>query len=175
MADGARAADSAILLAMAIAVAPLIVADSLRAGLALGALAGLGVAPMISCQFSLVGALAPAGTATEAFTWHRAATVAGMAGGSALGIADRRPRRRRSVRVGCAGVALAALLALRGRRRIETAAPPSSWAGEPTAPLATPIAGPAPVAEPATLAAQAVTLAAQAVALAAQAVALTAE
>jgi len=75
----------ALLLGMAIAVAPLIAAHSLAAGFALSALAGLGVAPMLSAQFSLVGALAASDTTTEAFAWHRAATIASMSGGSALG------------------------------------------------------------------------------------------
>src|SRR5258705_5088699 len=74
-----------MLLEWEISVAPLIAVHSLPAALLFSAIAGLGVAPMLSCQFSLVGALAPLGTTTEAFTWHRAATVGGIAGGSAVG------------------------------------------------------------------------------------------
>jgi MFS family permease len=66
-------------------VAPLMLAHSLTATLLFSAIAGLGVAPMLSLQFSLVGALAPPGATTEAFTWHRGATVAGIAAGSAAG------------------------------------------------------------------------------------------
>ena len=114
---------SAILIAMAIAVAPLIVVHALAPVFALSVLAGLCLAPMISCQFSLVGALAPEGTVTEAFTWHRAATVAGMAGGSALGgslIDAHGPGG--AFALGCVGVAAAAALAVAGRRRITPAA-----------------------------------------------------
>ena len=110
---------SAILAAMAIAVAPLIAVHALAPVFALSVLAGLCLAPMISCQFSLVGALAPEGTVTEAFTWHRAATVAGMAGGSALGgsLVDVRGPGG-AFALGCVGVAAAAALAVLGRRRI---------------------------------------------------------
>ncbi len=114
---------SAILMAMGIAVAPLIAVHTLAPVFALSVLAGLCLAPMISCQFSLVGALALEGTVTEAFTWHRAATVAGMAGGSALGgslIDTHGPGG--AFALGCVGVATAAALAMVGRRRITPAA-----------------------------------------------------
>jgi MFS family permease len=108
-----------LLLAMAIAVMPLIAVHSLPAVYPLSALAGLGVAPMLSCQFSLVGALAPAGTATEAFTWHRAATIAGMAAGSALGGSLIDVHGTGAVfALGCTSVALAGALAMLGRRSI---------------------------------------------------------
>ncbi|MGH2854560.1 MAG: MFS transporter, partial [Solirubrobacteraceae bacterium] len=111
-----------LLMVMALAVAPLIAVHSLAAVFGLSVLAGLALAPMISCQFSLVGALAPAGTVTEAFTWHRAATVAGMAGGSALGgsLIDARGAGA-AFALGCASVVLAGVLAVLGRRRIEPA------------------------------------------------------
>jgi MFS family permease len=143
---------SAILMAMAIAVAPLIVVHALAPVFALSVLAGLCLAPMISCQFSLVGALAPEGTVTEAFTWHRAATVAGMAGGSALGgsLIDAHGAGA-AFALGCVGVAGAAALAMVGRRRIE----PQKRA---------PTEGPVPF----TLAAEAVALAAEALSLAAE-------
>jgi len=110
----------ALLLAMAAGVAPLIAAHALAAAYPLSVLAGLGVAPMLSCQFSLVGALAPAGAATEAFTWHRGATIAGMAAGSTLGgsLVDARGAGG-AFALGCAGVALAGALALLWRGRID--------------------------------------------------------
>jgi predicted MFS family arabinose efflux permease len=113
-----------ILLGVEISVAPLIAVHSLPAGLLFSAIAGLGVAPMLSCQFSLVGALAPMGTTTEAFTWHRAATVGGIAGGSALGgaLVDAAGVSA-AFALGCTGAALAAVLAVLGRRRIEPALP----------------------------------------------------
>jgi MFS family permease len=186
---------AALMGAMALAVAPLIAVPSLTAAFALSVLAGLALAPMISCQFSLVGALTPAGTVTEAFTWHRAATVAGMAGGSAVGgslIDARGPGA--AFALGCVSVAAAATLAMLGRRRIEPAKAPIRTVpapGAPAEPLAPTPAAPhgvspgvrMPVAltpsasEPApyTIAAAAVALAAEAVALAAEAPAPPAE
>ena len=113
----------ALLLAMAAAVAPLIAAHTLAVAYPLAALGGLGVAPMLSCQFSLVGALAPAGTATEAFTWHRGATIAGMAAGSTLGgsLIDAHGAGG-AFALGCASVALACLLATLWRGRIDPVA-----------------------------------------------------
>jgi MFS family permease len=115
---------TAILLGVEILVAPLIVVNSLPAGLIFSAIAGLGVAPMLSCQFSLVGALAPMGTTTEAFTWHRAATVGGIAGGSALGgaLVDAAGVSA-AFALGCTGAALAAVLTVLGRQRIEPTLP----------------------------------------------------
>jgi MFS family permease len=171
-----------LLVAMALAVAPLIVVHSLGPVFGLSVLAGLALAPMISCQFSLVGALAPEGTVTEAFTWHRAATVAGMAGGSALGgsLIDARGVGA-AFALGCVSVGAAAVLAVLGRRRIE---PKESLTPAAERPVPFAIA-----AEAVALAAEAValaplisaaeqpvpfTLAAEAVALAAEAVAQTA-
>lgn len=103
----------ALLLSMAVAVVPLTAVRSLPAGYPLAAIAGLALAPMLSCQFSLVGALAPAGTSTEAFTWHRAATIAGMAAGSALGGSLIQARGAGAAfALGVSGVALACVLAL---------------------------------------------------------------
>jgi MFS family permease len=158
---------AAILLAMTVAVAPLIAAPALTAAFVLAWVAGLGIAPMMSCQFSLVGALAPTGTTTEAFTWHRAATIAGMAGGSALGgsLIDAHGAGG-AFALGCAGVALACVLAALRRRRIEPGARPATVVERPApvAPAEATSARIAPAAEPVTLAATAVTLAADAVA-----------
>ena len=109
-----------IMLGVELAMAPLLLVHSLPAALLFGAIAGLGVAPMLSCQFSLVGTLAPAGTTTEAFTWHRAATVGGIAAGSALGgaLVDAAGVSA-AFALGCTGAALAAVVAVVGRGRIE--------------------------------------------------------
>ncbi len=181
---------------MAVAVAPLVAVHSLAAAFGLSVLAGLALAPMISCQFSLVGALAPEGTVTEAFTWHRAATIAGMAGGSALGgsLIDARGASAAFV-LGCVSVAAAAGLTVLGRRRIEPGAAlavaalaPAPLGPSGELPVEQPVAltpaseGAAPVAvemlralTPATEGPVPFTLAAEAVALAAEAVALAAE
>jgi MFS family permease len=114
------------LVLMAVAVTPLIAVHSPVGAFVLSTLAGLGVAPMLSSQLSLVGALAAAGTTTEAFTWHRAATIAGMAAGSALGgsLIDAGGAAG-PFALGCASVALAFLLATLWRRRIDPTANPS--------------------------------------------------
>jgi len=111
---------TALLLAMAAGVAPLIATHALAAAYPLSMLAGLGIAPMLSCQFSLVGALAPPGAATEAFTWHRGATIAGMAAGSTLGgsLIDAHGASS-AFALGCASVALACALAALWRQRID--------------------------------------------------------
>jgi hypothetical protein len=111
-----------VLLAVEFSLTPLILVHSLVAALLFSAIAGLGVAPMLSCQFSLVGALAPAGTTTEAFTWHRGATVAGIAAGSALGgTLVQAIGVNASFALACTGAALAGMLAAFGRGRMEPA------------------------------------------------------
>jgi MFS family permease len=113
---------AALLMAMAVAVSPLVAVHALAGAYPLALLAGLGVAPLLSCQFSLVGALAPSGAQTEAFTWQRGATIAGMSLGSTLGgslIDVHGPAG--AFALGCAGVALAGALAILWRGRIEPA------------------------------------------------------
>lgn len=48
-------------------------------------LAGAPIAPLIASRNLVVGALAPAGTGAESFTWLMTALVAGLAGGTAVG------------------------------------------------------------------------------------------
>lgn len=75
----------AVLLAIgAVAILPLILADSLAAGIALAFLAGIPGAASLSCLYLLVGREAPAGTMAEAFTWSLAALITGVAAGSAV-------------------------------------------------------------------------------------------
>jgi MFS family permease len=109
-----------ILLAVELLVAPLLLVKSLPAALFLSAVAGLGIAPMLSCQFSLVGALAPRGATTEAFSWHRGTTVAGIALGSAFGgwLIDGIGAWGAFALSGTSA-ALACLVAVLGSRRIE--------------------------------------------------------
>lgn len=115
-----------MLAGMAIVVAPLIAVHSLGAAFALSVLAGLGIAPMLSSQFSLVGALATPGTSTEAFAWHRAATIAGMAAGSALGGSLIGARGAQGAfALGCLCVVLAWALATLWRWRLDPDAAPA--------------------------------------------------
>jgi hypothetical protein len=51
---------------------------------ALALLAGLPIAPLIASRNQLVDRLAPAGTATEAFTWPLTALVGGVSLGAAV-------------------------------------------------------------------------------------------
>ena len=137
----------ALLLAMAVAVAPLSAVHSLALAYLLSALAGLGLAPMLSAQFSLVGALASADAVTEAFTWHRAATIAGMAVGSVLGgsLIDVRGASA-AFALGCTGVALAWLLAELWHARIEPREAPDVMAPAASSPAASSPATSSPVA-----------------------------
>lgn len=65
--------------------APLLAASSMSTMLPLAVLAGLAIAPAIAAANQLVGAVAPRGTVTEAYTWGITALVAGVAGGNAAG------------------------------------------------------------------------------------------
>jgi MFS family permease len=67
-----------------LAVAPLAFATSPAVMIVLALLAGLPIAPLLSSRNLLVERLAPAGTATEAFTWPLTAMVAGIAMGAAV-------------------------------------------------------------------------------------------
>jgi MFS family permease len=81
----------ALLVGVALAALPLVASDSLATAAPLAFTCGLAWAPLMSCQYSLVGATAPAAAVTEAFTWNTAAFVGGIATGSALaGLASER-------------------------------------------------------------------------------------
>jgi MFS family permease len=103
-----------LLLALAAGVVPLAAVDSVGPALPLAFLAGLGLAPVITVQLALVGSLAPVGTEAEAFTWHRTATIAGMAAGSAVaGALAQTHGAGAAFALGCTGVTLACLLSTR--------------------------------------------------------------
>ncbi len=68
-----------------LACLPLAAAGSPFAMAAFALLAGLPVAPLIASRNELLAVLAPAGTATEAFTWLTTALVAGLSLGAAVG------------------------------------------------------------------------------------------
>jgi hypothetical protein len=110
-----------ILIALiAASTAPLIAAHGLAAAIPLSALAGIGFAPVLSCQYLLVAKLMRRDVAAEAFMWMTASLVAGIAAGSALGgpmvqhigVAS-------AFVVACGANAVAAVIALAGRSRME--------------------------------------------------------
>jgi hypothetical protein len=74
----------AIVVLLPVCVAPLVLASSpVTMGL-LVILAGIPIAPLVASRNQLVERLAPAGTATEAFTWPLTALVAGVSVGAAV-------------------------------------------------------------------------------------------
>jgi predicted MFS family arabinose efflux permease len=109
-----------IMLALAAAIAPLVVASTLAVAFPLSLLAGLLLAPMITVQLSLVGSLAPRGTSTEAFTWHRGAFIGGTAAGSALaGAAVQARGVAYAFALACAAMVAAAVLASAWRAELD--------------------------------------------------------
>lgn len=74
-----------LLLLAGLVTLPMLLVSTPATALLLGAVAGLGIAPVLATQNALVGELAPAGAQTEAFGWATSALVGGIAAGSALG------------------------------------------------------------------------------------------
>jgi MFS family permease len=68
-----------------VAIAPLVLASSPLTMGVLVLLAGLPIAPLIASRNQLIDRVAPAGTATEAFTWPLTALVGGVSFGAAAG------------------------------------------------------------------------------------------
>jgi len=66
-------------------LAPLAAADSIPAMVGLMALAGLAIAPVAACIYTLTADVALPGTSTEAFTWLSTSFLGGTAAGAALG------------------------------------------------------------------------------------------
>jgi MFS family permease len=105
-----------LLVLAAVLAAPLLLAGSLAQAIPLTMLAGAACAPVLSCQYSMVAALAPPGTAAEAFNWHTAALVAGIAAGTTAGGALVQGIGVQAAFVlACGAVALGAVLALAWR------------------------------------------------------------
>ena len=69
---------------LAICTAPIVFAWSIPAMGVLVMLAGLSIAPLGTTQYALVERLAPAGTATEAYSWHMVATSVGFSLGTTV-------------------------------------------------------------------------------------------
>ena len=71
-------------LLFAAGLAPTVLAGTIPVMAVLVAVAGLTLAPLTTCCYGLIDRVAPAGTATEAYTWVITATVTGTALGAAL-------------------------------------------------------------------------------------------
>ena len=71
--------------AFAVGLAPLVLADDLVTLSGLIALSGLALAPVTAVGYELIDRAAPAGTATETFSWIITANVGGAAIGAAIG------------------------------------------------------------------------------------------
>ena len=69
---------------LALCTAPIVFAWSIPAMGVLVMLAGLSIAPLGTTQYALVERLAPAGTATEAYSWHMVATSVGFSLGTTV-------------------------------------------------------------------------------------------
>ncbi len=105
-----------LMLLVAFCTAPLVAASSLGAAAALSALAGLGYAPMLSCEYGIVATVAETGREAESFAWTTASLVAGLAAGNAVaGVLAQDTGVGACFAIGCAATALAALVALAGR------------------------------------------------------------
>jgi MFS family permease len=74
-----------ICLLLAAGLVPLLFVSSIGEAIPLLIVSGFALAPAGTVLYTLVDELAPAGTATEAFTWMVTAISSGVAGGSALG------------------------------------------------------------------------------------------
>jgi MFS family permease len=74
-----------ICLLLAVGLVPLLFTTSIAEAVPLMVVSGFALAPAGTVLYGLVDELAPAGTATEAFTWMVTAISAGVAAGSALG------------------------------------------------------------------------------------------
>lgn len=111
-----------LMLVVAVTTAPLIVAGSLAAAIPLSLLAGVGFAPLMACQYSLVGVLADRRRATEAFAWMSTSLVGGIAAGNAIGGAlAQGGGTGGAFALGCLAQLVAALIALAGRHQLATA------------------------------------------------------
>lgn len=90
---------------------------------ALTLLAGAGLAPLFAAESQIISEIAPAGTATEAFTWIGSAIFAGFAAGTSLaGLAVDATGWRGGIFLAAAAVAVAAAVAFATRRHLSPVA-----------------------------------------------------
>jgi MFS family permease len=103
----------------------LLVPDSMLAmGLLMG-VAGLALAPSAAAGFLLIDQIAPAGTATEAYTWVVTANVSGSAIGAALsGVIVENGDIRTALVLAVAGPAVGTAIAVTRRRKLAQPAEP---------------------------------------------------
>ena len=105
-----------ICLLLAAGLVPLLFVSSIGEAIPLMIVSGFALAPAGTVLYGLIDDLAPAGTATEAFTWMVTAISSGVAGGSALGgtlVSGGHPHRGLVATV--AGAAAAAAIAYLAR------------------------------------------------------------
>lgn len=104
------------LLALGLALLPLLVASSIPAMTVLALVAGAPIAPGFAAAYSLLDQLAVRGTATETFAWVGTTVLGGAGAGTAIGgVLVRADGYRAALVLSLAGVAVAALLALARR------------------------------------------------------------
>jgi MFS family permease len=105
-------------------LALLVVPDSVVLMIVLVPFAGCVVAPLTAAENQIVSAVAPAGAATEAFTWLIMSTVVGVAiGNAAAGALAQAAGWRVAVLAACAAAALGAVVSLGRRATLRPAAP----------------------------------------------------
>jgi MFS family permease len=114
----APAADRYVRLSILLALGflPLLFTTSIAEAVPLMAVSGLALAPVTAALYSLVDEIAPAGTATEAFTWMITSIASGAAGGQALGgalVNGGHPHRGFAAAVVAAGIGAAIAYAAR--------------------------------------------------------------
>jgi MFS family permease len=112
-----------LLAVISLSALPLTLVTDLRLAAPFAIVLGLGWAPAMSCQYTLVGRAAPAGSVTEAFTWQTSAFVGGASAGAAIAGVLAESAGAGSAFALLAGCALTASgIAAAVRRRISVAA-----------------------------------------------------
>lgn len=113
-------------LLLALGLAPLILVPSVAVMGGLMILAGLAIAPATAIEYVLVDRIAPPGTSTEAFGWVITAAVLGSGIGAALaGSVVNGGNLRLGFFLAFAGAALAWIVSLIGRPKLQLAAEPA--------------------------------------------------
>ena len=120
-----------LMFANAVFVLPYLLAGSILECGICSLIAGLAIAPIFTCQYSVAGRVILPGTEHEAFSWILSALVAGAAAGSALsGVAVGAIGSKGPFLLACASASVGALSSLRFRSRF-----PDGSSGQQTAPL----------------------------------------